>query len=98
MGKAVTRVGDADVPHCSGMARSEGSPNVYVNGRAVSRQGDLNTVHLKPSGSDCDPHAAPITTGSASVYINNKGCGRIGDAITGCTAVSEGSPNVFAGG
>ena len=43
---AVTRVGDADVAHCSGMSRAQGSGNVFVNGRPVSRQGDQNTVHL----------------------------------------------------
>jgi uncharacterized Zn-binding protein involved in type VI secretion len=32
------------------------------------------------------------------VFINGKGAGRIGDAITACTAVAEGSPNVFCGG
>jgi len=31
------------------------------------------------------------------VFINGKGCGRIGDALSGCTSVAEGSPNVFAG-
>jgi uncharacterized Zn-binding protein involved in type VI secretion len=98
MGRAVTRIGDADIPHCSAANRAEGSPNVFVNGRALSRQGDLNTVHDEPSGSDCSPHAAPIETGSTTVFVNGKGCGRIGDLITGCTAVSEGSPNVFAGG
>jgi len=25
------------------------------------------------------------------------GCGRVGDAITGCTSVAAGSPDVFAG-
>ena len=43
---AVTRIGDADVAHCSGMTRAEGSSNVFVNGIAVSRQGDNNTGHL----------------------------------------------------
>ena len=41
---AVCRIGDADVPHCSGMVRAAGSPNVFVNGIAVSRQGDSNTL------------------------------------------------------
>ena len=45
---AVTRVGDADVAHCSGMSRAQGSGNVFANGRPISRQGDKNTVHLKP--------------------------------------------------
>ena len=38
---AVTRIGDADVTHCSGMTRAAGSSNVFVNGIGVSRQGDL---------------------------------------------------------
>ena len=94
---AVTRIGDADVAHCSAMTRAEGSSNVFVNGIAVSRQGDLNTGHLLP-GDPCPSHAAPITTGSTTVFINGKGCGRIGDSITGCTSVAAGSSNVFAGG
>jgi uncharacterized Zn-binding protein involved in type VI secretion len=94
---AITRIGDADVAHCSGMTRAVGSPNVFANGIPISRQGDVNTVHLLP-GSPCPPHAAPITTGSSTVFINRKGAGRVGDAITGCTSVAAGSPNVFAGG
>ena len=56
---AVTRIGDADVTHCSGMTRAQGSSTVKVNG---------------------------------------KGCGRVGDSISGCTSVAAGSSNVFAGG
>ena len=94
---AVTRIGDADVAHCSGMTRAAGSGNVFVNGIGVSRQGDNNTPHLLP-GLPCPSHAAPITTGSTTVFINNVGCGRIGDGVTACTSVAEGSPNTFAGG
>lgn len=94
---AATRIGDADVPHCSGMTRAEGSPNVFVNSIPWSRQGDNNTVHLLP-GAPCPAHAAPITTGSTSVFVNTRGAGRIGDAITSCTSVAAGSSNVFAGG
>ena len=43
---AVTRIGDADVTHCSGMTRAQGSSNVFVNGIGVSREGDNNTTHL----------------------------------------------------
>ena len=93
---AVTRIGDADVPHCSGMTRAEGSPNVRVNSIPVSRQGDNNTSHLIPAAV-CPPHTAPIAAGSTTVFINRKGCGRIGDAISSCTSVAAGSPNVFAG-
>lgn len=94
---AATRIGDDDVAHCSSMTRAEGSPNVFVNGIAWSREGDNNTSHKRPP-LPCINHAAPIKTGSLTVKVNGKGAGRIGDDITGCTSVAEGSPNVFAGG
>ena len=91
---AVTRFGDADVSHCSGMTREGCSPNVFVNEIPVSRQGDNNTGHLLP-GVPCPSHSAPIATGSTTVFVNGVGCGRVGDAT--CTSVAEGSDNVFAG-
>lgn len=94
---AVTRIGDADVAHCSGMTRAVGSGNVFINGIPVSRQGDVNTSHLLPGGRSCPSHSAPIAVGSTTVFANFKGVGRVGDAISGCTAVAAGSPNVFAG-
>lgn len=91
-----TRIGDADVPHCSGMVRAEGSPNVFVNSIPWSRQGDVNTPHLL-TGAPCVIHQAPIATGSPTVKVNSRGAGRVGDAISACTQVAEGSPNVFCG-
>ena len=90
---AVTRVGDADVTHCTGMSRAQGSGNVFCNGIPISRQGDSNTVHLFETtvpSSQCS-----IGSGSSTVFVNGKGCGRVGDAT--CTSVAAGSPNVFAG-
>lgn len=94
---AVTRIGDADVAHCSGMVRAEGSGNVFVNGIPVSRQDDHNTSHDVPPA-PCGEHAKPIDVGSSTVKVNGFGCGRVGDAITACTSVAAGSSNVFAGG
>ena len=91
-----TRVGDADIPHCSGMVRAEGSPNVFVNSIPWSRMGDVNTPHLLP-GDPCPIHSAPIAQGSPTVWVNRVGAGRVGDSIAGCTAVAQGSPNVFCG-
>jgi uncharacterized Zn-binding protein involved in type VI secretion len=68
-----------------------------VNSIAWSREGDKNTSHDKP-GAPCPTHTAPIAVGSTTVFVNNRGAGRIGDAISGCTSVAEGSSNVFAGG
>lgn len=90
---------DADVPHCSGMNRSALSPDVKVNGTGISREGDVNTPHLYPPNiPPCPTHAMPIASGSSTVKINGKGCGRIGDGISACTSVASGSSNVFAGG
>ena len=93
---AVTRIGDEDVTHCSGMARAAGSPNVFANGRPISCQSHANTTHKKP-GTPCPAHAASISAGSGTVKVNGLGCGRVGDAISGCTSVASGSSNVFAG-
>jgi len=68
---------------------------VFVNGRGWSRQGDNNTGHLLP-GAPCPGHAAPISAGSSTVFVNGRQAGRVGDPT--CTAVAAGSPNVFAGG
>ena len=95
---AVTRIGDADVAHCSGMTRAAGSSKVFADGIAISRQGDNNTSHLLPPNvPPCASHAAPIASGSSKVKIDTKGCGRIGDGISGCTSVAAGSSKVFAG-
>lgn len=93
---AATREGDADVPHCSGMVRDEHSPDVLINKIGNSRQGDVNTPHLL-TAILCPTHVAPITLGCPTVIVNGRGGGRIGDAITACTQVAEGSPNVFFG-
>jgi len=111
MGRPVTFVGAADVPHCSPMTRAQGVPNVRVNSIAVSCQGHLNTVHDMPNPSTppplCIPHTGQIVTGSLKVRVTGLGIGRVGDVVAEirppplpsrpCTAVAEGSPNVLAG-
>ena len=87
---------DKDVVHCALPLRDQRSDNVRVNGIGISRQGDNNTLHKKPPA-PCPLHAAPIATGSTTVLVNGKGCGRVGDAVSGCTSVASGSENVFAG-
>jgi uncharacterized Zn-binding protein involved in type VI secretion len=95
---AVTRVGDPDVPHCSPMVRAVGSGSVFVNGRPISIQGSVNTVHLIPFGRKCLPHVGSIILGSTTVKVHGLGAGRIGDTLLACTFVAVGSANVFAGG
>lgn len=92
-----TRIGDADVVHCSEPHRAEGSDTVFVNGIPWSLMGHDNDAHLRPAGDDCKIHTAPIARGSYKVFVDGVGSGRIGDDVAGCTEVAEGSPNVFAG-
>ena len=93
-----TRIGDADITHCSPPSRMIGSSNVKVNGIPWSRQGDINFPHLLPCSPVCCTHVAPIAAGSGTVKVNGRGAGRIGDGISGCTSVAVGSSNVKAGG
>lgn len=101
---AVTRIGDIDLPHCSLMVRAIGSGSVFVNGRPVSFQGCVNTVHLMPFGRFCEPHTGAIILGSTTVFVHGFGVGRLGDFLVdpidgyACTWVAQGSGNVFAGG
>ena len=94
---AVSRIGDLDVPHCSGMVRATGSSDVFVNTRPAVRQGDINTVHKIPGGIDCFLHTGAVRSGSRSVFINGRGAGRVGDGLVACTSIAQGSTNVFAG-
>lgn len=97
MSRPACRIGDADIPHCSGMVRAQGVESVLVNGRPWSCLGHMNTPHLLP-GDPCPVHSAPIATASTSVFVGRRAAGRIGDKIGGCTAVAQGSLNVFCGG
>ena len=99
MNRPVTRIGDADIPHCSGMTRAQGSRDCLTNDRRTSLRGHINTGHLRPVPGlpPCRVHVAPIAMGSSMVFVNDVGIGRIGDAVAGCTAVAEGSPDTLAG-
>jgi len=87
---------DVDVIHCAVPRRLECSTNVFVNTIGISREGDKNHPHLLPPA-PCPKHQAPIAIGSTTVFINKKGCGRIGDDVSTCTSVASGSVNTFAG-
>ena len=76
----VTRFTDPDEDHCSPMSRMGFSPTVNASGLGISREGDLNTPHLKPPV-PCKTHNLPIMLGSVTVYANGKGVGRDGDLI-----------------
>ena len=94
---AVARLGDAEVNHCSVPFRAGHFMTVFANGIPMSGEGHMNTVHLLPCKCPpcCCPHAVPLMKGSMTVFAEGIPVGRVGDPT--CTAVAQGSPNVFAG-
>ena len=94
---ACARVGDLCITHCSPPNCAEGSPDVFVNGLAWHRQYDKNTIHTRKVGKSCSPHFSILESGSSTVYVNGVQAGRIGDPYIKCTAVAQGSPDVYSG-
>jgi len=102
-----SRVGDdANVPvdahgcpacphNCTGPA-TQGSPNVYVNGRPAHRLGDAG-IHA----ACCGPNTWVAAAGSGTVFINSKAAVREGDKTTHCGGSGQlvkGSDDVYTGG
>ena len=71
------------------------SNNVFANGILIVVQGKKVAPH--PKGG-CAPDESTLTAGSSKVKIGGKGMGRIGDDYGGINTITQGSPNVFAGG
>lgn len=95
---AVTRKGDACTGHGCWPPRpsSEGSGDVFANGIAVHRQGDAWQPHTCPAIPET--HAGALASGSATVFVNGRQIGRIGDPVNCGSSVAAGSGDVFAGG
>jgi uncharacterized Zn-binding protein involved in type VI secretion len=96
----VSRIGDTVSVHECGVVptASTGSGNVYTNNISTHRQGDTNTSHpYAPVIVGCPAHATALSSGSSSVFVNDKQIARNGDSY-GCGIVlTQGSGNVFAG-
>jgi uncharacterized Zn-binding protein involved in type VI secretion len=80
------------IPNCD-----TGSPDVYVNGKKVHREGDNNTAHpYLPPPAGCPTHATALSSGSPNVYVNGHQIGRLGDPYSCGITITSGSENVFA--
>lgn len=106
---AIARKDSADQvqsPHGTGVCcvdpekhtTDEGSPNVFINGIGVVREGDRMIEHTYP-GPCCNPHRPPLKVFSSKVFANGKRIARIGDKYieAGEHVIITGSPNVFDG-
>lgn len=71
------------------------SPNVFVNGSAVATVGSITTEE----DSCCGSSTGTVASGSSTVFANNKGVARIGDALNahnGTANITGGSSNVIS--
>jgi uncharacterized Zn-binding protein involved in type VI secretion len=73
-----------------------GSPDVYVNGRALMRVGDPYVPHPCAVG-HAPPHPRNLAKGSSSVFVNGIPAGRKGDAINCGGEAQTASSNVYIG-
>ena len=68
---------------------------VFANGILIVVQGKKIAPHPK---SGCQPDESTLSSSSSKVKIGGVGVGRIGDDYGGINTITQGSPNVFAGG
>lgn len=71
------------------------SSDTFINTFGAVRIGDI--IQLHPA-SGCGPDRSVLTTSSTTVFVNNKGAGRIGDEYTPDNIIISGSQTVFIGG
>lgn len=92
---AVCRLGDVCSGHGGFPPRpcTEGSPDVFINGRPAHRKGDAWAGHYDGDSA----HDSVLAGGSATVFVNGRPLGRIGDPVACGSTVAEGSMDVFAG-
>ncbi len=98
-GKPAARKGDVGSGHACHFPptnATEGSPDVYTNGKNAVRQGDAYAPHgCGPC--PAPPHGRKLASGSATVFINGKQAGRVGDPIDCGGAAATGSGDVYIG-
>jgi uncharacterized Zn-binding protein involved in type VI secretion len=73
----------------------EGSPDVFLEGHAIVRVGDLWEPH---GGPDHPDHDSAAEEGSDEIFINGKAVVRVGDCLDCGSVVKSGSMALFAGG
>ena len=96
----ISRIGDTVSVHECGVVPTAavGSSDVRTNNINTHREGDSNTAHpYAPPVAGCPTHATVLSSGSSSVYVNDKQIARNGDPYGCGIALTQGSGNVFAG-
>lgn len=96
MAQPAARIGDmhscpvvsGETPHTGGPIGPMGSPDVFIEGRAAARLGDLAACQGPPD---------QITRGSQTVFINGKSAARQGDGTAHGGSIVQGALMVNIG-
>lgn len=91
----LVKIGDLCTGHGDFPPREciEGSSNIFMNGKAISCEGDRWAVHCD---SDDNCHSGVALKGSSNVFMNGKTVSRVGDWIScGSKIADNGTKNVF---
>jgi uncharacterized Zn-binding protein involved in type VI secretion len=96
---AVAKVGDLETSFVTTPVIVTGSPDVFINGRPVAREGDFTGTFKKKQGRSIVTLTSQLLTpsGEQTVFINGKPIAQIGTPGTNGTKVVTGSENVFIG-
>jgi uncharacterized Zn-binding protein involved in type VI secretion len=96
---AVARVGDLCAPLLTVPVIITGSPDVFIGGRPVAREGDFTGTFKKKQGSKTLTLTSQLLapSGEQTVFINGKSVAQIGTPGTNGTKVVTGSENVIIG-
>jgi uncharacterized Zn-binding protein involved in type VI secretion len=95
MSLPIATVGDKTTGHDCHPPQTivEGSPTVFLNGKAVARQGDAVTSHTCGNNT----HGGVISSGSGTIIVNGRPAAQIGSAVSCGGAVASGAANVYGG-
>jgi uncharacterized Zn-binding protein involved in type VI secretion len=89
-----------DLPEPTTGVLTNGSPDVYINGRNAMRAGEdgAGSCSGLPLNHPMWPFAVHIAEGSATVYINGKPAARLNSKMVCGAHIKSGSPDTFIGG
>ena len=96
----IVRVGDKCTGHGCWPPRPaiQGSPSVFVNQKAVVRQGDKYAIHCKECSDKRPCHDGAVIKASSNIFINGIEAVRVGDPLNCGSAASNASTDTFGSG
>ena len=100
---AIARVGDPVVVQHSTIGSNmtkvaTGSSDVFAEGKAISRVGDMNEPHFESSVPSAQVHTTSLVAGSPDVYVNGIAMARVGDIYSCGSKAIQGAGSAYGNG